>query len=105
MVRRYVEGSVWRYVQGSVQGSYPTGRNLNRRGNTWRFRRALPQDLRGRAGQTEIVRGLGRMALDDALAKAQRLNALLDQLIHHARQEHTFDLPGAPKNVKGPDHD
>ena len=80
MVERSVSRSIWRSVQGSR-----VGKNLNRRGEVWRFPRALPEDLRERAGRAEIVRGLGRASFGDALAEAERLNFQLDRAIIAAR--------------------
>ena len=74
---------VERSVSRSVQGSR-VGKNLSRRGQVWRFRRALPEDLRERAGRAEVVRGLGRIAVNDALAEAERLNVHLSRAFEAA---------------------
>ena len=79
MVERYDEGYDWRYVVRSAHGRN-AGANLDRRGEVWRYRRTLPADLRGRAGQTEITRGLGHIPLADALAEVRHLNAQVDAI-------------------------
>jgi hypothetical protein len=79
VVERSVSRSVWRSVQGSR-----VGKDLSRRGEVWRFRRALPEDLRERAGRAEVVRGLGRIAVGDALAEAERLNVHLSRAFEAA---------------------
>ena len=95
MVERSVSRSVWRSVQGSR-----VGKNLSRRGQVWRFRRALPEDLRERAGRAEVVRGLGRIPVGDALAEADRLNVQLSRAIAAARLDPAFDLPAALENLR-----
>ena len=95
MVERYDERSVWRSVQGSR-----VGKNLSMRGEVWRFRRALPEELRGRAGRAEVVRGLGRIPVGDALAEAERLNVQLSRAIAAARLDPAFDLPAALESLR-----
>ena len=90
-----VERSAWRPVQGSR-----VGKNLSRRGEVWRFRRALPEDLRESAGRAEVVRGLGRIPVGDALAEAERLNVHLSRAIAAARLDPAFDLPAALENLR-----
>ena len=94
-----VEGSVSRSVWRSVQGSR-VGKNLSRRGEVWRFRRALPEDLRERAGRAEVVRGLGRIPVGDALAEADRLNVQFNRAIAASRLDPAFDLIGALANLR-----
>jgi integrase len=93
---------VERSVSRSVQGSR-VGKNLSRRGEVWRFRRALPEDLRDRAGRNELVRGLGRIPVGDALAEAERLNVQLSRAIAAARLDPAFDLPAALANLRRAD--
>jgi hypothetical protein len=95
VVERSVSRSVWRSVQGSR-----VGKNLSRRGQVWRFRRALPEDLRERAGRAEVVRGLGRIPVGDTLAEAERLNVQLSRAIAAARRDAAFDLPAALANLR-----
>ena len=90
-----VERSVSRSVQGSK-----VGRNLSKRGEVWRFRRALPEDLRRRAGRNEVVRGLGRIPVGDALAEAERLNLQLDRALAAARLDPDFDLFAALASLR-----
>lgn len=52
MVEGYDEGYGWRYVVRSAHGRN-AGANLDRRREVWRYRRTLPVDLRGRAGQVD----------------------------------------------------
>jgi integrase len=94
-----VERSVSRSVWGSVKGSR-VGKNLSRRGEVWRFRRALPEDLRRRAGRAEVVRGLGRIPVGDALVEAERLNVQLSRAIAAARLDPAFGLPAALENLR-----
>jgi integrase len=95
VVERSVSRSVWRSVEDSR-----VGKNLSRRGEVWRFRRALPRDLRQRAGRAEVVRGLGRIPVGDALAEAERLNVQLSRAIAAARLDTAFDLPAALENLR-----
>ncbi len=53
VVEGYDEGHVVRSAHGRNAGA-----SLDRRGEVWRYRRTLPADLRERAGQIEIARGL-----------------------------------------------
>ena len=98
MVERSVSRSVWRSVQGSN-----VGRNLSRRGEVWRFRRALPEDLKERAGRAEVVRGLGRISFGDALAEAEQLNFQLDRALTAARLDAGFDLLTALASLRRAD--
>jgi integrase len=95
VVERSVSRSVWRSVQGSR-----VGKNLSRRGEVWPFRRAVPEDLRERAGRAEVVRGLGRIPVGDALAEAERLNVHLSRAIAAARLDPAFDLSAALENLR-----
>jgi len=98
VVERSVSRSVWRSVQGSR-----VGRNLCKRGDVWRFRRALPEDLRQRAGRAEVVRGLGRVTFGDALAEAERLNFLFNRALAAARVDPDFDLFAALASLRRSD--
>jgi integrase len=63
----------------------------------------LPEDLRERAGRAEVVRGLGRLPVGDALAEAERLNVQLDRAIAAARLDPSFDLLAALHRVRRAD--
>jgi integrase len=91
VVGRYDERYDWRYVVRSLYGPQ-AGVNLDRRGETWRYRRTLPGDIRDRAGQVEFVRGLGRLPLADALARTEHLNAQLEGIIELARCSRMLDV-------------
>ena len=99
MVERYDEGYDWRYVVRSAHGRN-AGANLDRRGEIWRYRRTLPADLRDRAGQTEITRGLGHIPLADALAEVRHLNAQVDAILRIARCGRHADIGPALQGVQ-----
>ena len=91
MVERYDEGYAWRYTVRAAHGRN-AGANLDRRGEVWRYRRKIPADLRDRARQIEITRGLGHIPLADALAEVRHLNAQVDAIIQIARSDLQADL-------------
>ncbi|MBW2233362.1 MAG: tyrosine-type recombinase/integrase [Deltaproteobacteria bacterium] len=110
MVERYDEGYAWRYTVRAAHGRN-AGANLDRRGEVWRYRRRLPADLRERARKVEIVRGLGRIALAEALAEAEHLNAQVDAIFQVARSSPQADLALAlagvrkgPRSLPGPEY-
>ena len=82
MVERYD----WRYVVRSAHGRN-AGANLDRRGEVWRYRRTLPADLRDRAVQTEIARGLGRIALAEAEHLYQSMQFFPEHHLQQPEQE------------------
>lgn len=99
MVEGYDEGYDWRYVVRSAHGRN-AGANLDRRGEVWRYRRTLPADLRDRAGQTEITRGLGHIPLADAIAEVRHLNAQVDAILQIARRDFQADIGTALRGVQ-----
>ena len=99
MVERYDEGYDWRYTVRAVHGRN-AGANLDRRGEIWRYRRRLPADLKERARQSEITRGLGRITLAEAIAEAKHLNAQVDAIFHVARSSPRADLALALAGVR-----
>lgn len=99
MVERYDEGYAWRYTVRAAHGRN-AGANLDRRGEIWRYRRRLPADLRERAGQNEITRGLGRITLAEALAEVRDLNAQVDAIFQVTRSSPQADLALALAGVR-----
>ena len=99
MVQRYDEGYDWRYVVRSAHGRNADA-NLHRRGEVWRYRRTLPADLRDRAGQIEITRGLGHIPLADALGEVRHLNAQVEAIVQIARSDPQADIGTALRGVQ-----
>jgi hypothetical protein len=95
---RYDERYAWRYTVRAAHGRN-AGANLDRRGEVWRYRRRLPADLRERAGKFEIVRGLARITLAEALAEVRHLNAQVDAIVQVARSDLQADIAIALRGV------
>ncbi len=61
--------------------------NLQRRkGGTYYFRRAVPEDIRGALGKREIVRSLRTKELKEARTKAKQVGLEVDQQFDLARR-------------------